>query len=221
MIDIHTHILYGVDDGSPDIETSKYLVEEEVQNGVTKIVLTPHQNEENKNGKDLKELFIKFKEEFKEYPIEFYLGSEIYYYPNMINDLNEGSLLSFNDTKYILVEFSTEIETDIPNIIYDLKLAGFKPIVAHIERYGYLNKNDYQDVKRNGGLIQINSNSFSRKYYDKTLKYLLKNDLVDFISSDCHNRRRNCDFELAKKFISKKYRKLYDKLFNDNFIFDK
>lgn len=220
MIDIHTHILYGVDDGSPNSETSKFLIDEEIKNGVKKIILTPHQNEECKRTIELIERFESFKNEFKAYNIDFYLGSEIYYYSNMIDDLKRNELLTINNTKYVLVEFSTEIETDISSIIYDLKINGYLPIVAHIERYPYLSLKDYDEIKKNGALIQVNSKSFERKIYNKRLKYLMKKDLVDFISSDCHNEKRNCDFEFAKKFIAKKYKKQYDKYFNDDFIFE-
>lgn len=219
MIDIHTHILYGVDDGSPNCETSKFLIDEEIKNDVTKIILTPHQNEECKRSNELIVKFESFKDEFKDYNIEFYLGSEIYYYSDMIDDLKKNELLTINNSKYVLVEFSTEIDTDISSIIYDLKVNGYIPIVAHIERYPYLSLKDYDEIKKNGALIQVNSKSFERKIYNKRLKYLMKKDLVDFISSDCHNEKRNCDFEFVKKFIAKKYKKQYDKYFNNNFIF--
>ncbi|MBR6071768.1 MAG: hypothetical protein IKP77_02915 [Acholeplasmatales bacterium] len=220
MIDIHTHILYGVDDGSPNSETSKFLIDEEIKNGVKKIILTPHQNEECKRTIELIERFESFKNEFKDYNIDFYLGSEIYYYSNMIDDLKRNELLTINNTKYVLVEFSTDIETDISSIIYDLKINGYLPIVAHIERYPYLSLKDYDEIKKNGALIQVNSKSFERKIYNKRLKYLMKKNLVDFISSDCHNEKRNCDFEFTKRFIAKKYKKQYDKYFNDDFIFE-
>ena len=220
MIDIHTHILYGVDDGSQDFETSKLLIEEEIKNNVDIVILTPHQNQESKNKEELINKFESFKKEFSDYNISFYLGSEIYYYSGMIDDLKNNKLLTINNTNYVLVEFSTEIETDIANIVYDLKINGFIPIIAHIERYPYLDLKSYDEIKKNGGLIQINSKSFERKIYNKKIKYLLKKDLVDFISSDCHNAKRNCDFEYAKKYIAKKFKNKYEKLFNNKFIFE-
>ena len=215
MTDMHTHILYGVDDGADSREISNYLLTQARQNGIERIVLTPHQNEELKRSEELKERFKIFKEEFKDFNIEFYLGSEIYYYDSMIKDLDNKELLTINDTKYILVEFSTRMETDIASIIYDLIVRGYKPIVAHIERYHYLELKDYDDIKKNGALIQVNSKSFLNKAYKKQLKYLLKNKLIDFISSDCHNKTRDLDFTDSKKLISKKYKDQYDKLFNE------
>ncbi len=214
MVDIHTHILYGVDDGSSSIDVSKYLLDEALKNNINKIILTPHQNEELKRTNELIELFNQFKNDFKNYNIDFYLGSEIYYYPNMIIDIENNELLTMNNSKYILVEFSTELKTNISDIVYDLNIKGYIPIVAHIERYNYLNFDDYKKIKSNGGLIQVNTSIFKIKAYKKILKFLLKNELIDFISSDCHNEIRNIDFSFPKKIINKKYNNQYDKLFN-------
>lgn len=214
MVDIHTHILYGVDDGSDSKETSIYLLAQARECGIDKILLTPHQNEEMIRTEELKELFLKFKEDFKSFGIDYYLGSEIYYYQNMINDLDDNKLLTLNNTKYVLVEFSTNVKTEIANIIYDLVIRGYKPIVAHIERYSYLTFDDYDEIKSSGGYIQVNSRSFENKAYKKILKYLLKNKMIDYISSDCHNQRRDISFDYAKKLIMKKYNDQYDKLFN-------
>ncbi len=215
MVDIHTHILYGVDDGSDSKETSKFLLDQAKENNITKILLTPHQNEETNNTEELKTKFESFKEEFKDYNIEFYLGSEIYYYEKMLDDLDNNKLLTLNNTKYVLLEFSTLIETDIKGIVYDTFIRGYNPIIAHIERYTYLKLEDYYEIKGQGALIQVNAHSFMNKAYKKQLKYLLKNNLIDFISSDCHNKHRDIDFVEAKVLISKKYPEQYERLFNE------
>ena len=213
MFDIHTHILYGVDDGADSIETSTYLLNQARDNEINKILLTPHQNVELKRSEELIKRFNSFKKEFKYIDIDLYLGAEIYYYPKMIDDLDNNILLTLNNTKYVLVEFSTRMETDIASIIYDLNIRGYKPIVAHIERYRYLKLEDYDDIKAQGALIQVNTKSFLNKGYKKQLKYLLKNHLIDFIASDCHNENRDIDFNEVKKLISKKYKDQFDKLF--------
>ncbi len=214
MTDIHTHILYGVDDGSDSKETSVYLLTQSKDCGIDKILLTPHQNEEMKRSEELQKLFASFKEDFKNFEIDYYLGSEIYYYAKMIDDLDNHELLTLNNTNYVLVEFSTTTKTEIANIIYDLKVRGYNPIVAHIERYTYLTFDDYNEIKSNGGLIQVNARSFETKIYKKIIKYLLKNKMIDYISSDCHNQRRDVNFDYAKKLIMKKYKDQYDKLFD-------
>ncbi len=220
MLDIHAHLIPGIDDGAIDISMSKGMIETYKKEGINNVICTPHMNYLNKDIDSIKKAFENLKLSFKEANINLYLGSEIYYYENMIKDLKNNELLTLNNSKYILVEFSMQKSVNIPEVIYDLVVNGYIPIVAHIERYDYLTSKDLNEIKKNGGLIQINSLSFIHKSYKKTLKYLLKNKMVDFISSDCHNDTdRNVSFDDAKRIINKKYKDQYEKLFNnDNFI---
>ena len=118
-----------------------------------------------------------------------------------------------DESKYVLVEFSTRTETNVSEIVYELVVAGFTPIIAHIERYPYLKKEDYFDIKEAGGLIQINSSSFSHFSSRGLIKYLLKNDLVDYVATDAHdNSKRKVDFSFVHSYIKKKYPELYTKL---------
>ena len=215
MIDIHNHILYGVDDGSKDLDMSLAMLKEEMEQGVTRVYLTPHQNQQTLTGPLLKERYQSFLEELKEKGIDMdiRLGAEIYYYPGLKQDLLSGKALTMDESKYVLVEFSTRTETNVSEIVYELVMAGFTPIIAHIERYPYLKKEDYFDIKEAGGLIQINSSSFSHFSSRGLIKYLLKNDLVDYVATDAHdNSRRKVDFSFVHSYIKKKYPELYTKL---------
>ena len=215
MIDIHNHILYGVDDGSKDLDMSLAMLKEEMEQGVSTIYLTPHQNQQTLTGPLLKERYQSFLEELKEKGIDMdiRLGAEIYYYPGLKQDLLSGKALTMDESKYVLVEFSTRTETNVSEIVYELVMAGFTPIIAHIERYPYLKKEDYFDIKEAGGLIQINSGSFSHFSSRGLIKYLLKNDLVDYVATDAHdNSRRKVDFSFVHTYIKKKYPELYTKL---------
>ena len=215
MIDIHNHILYGVDDGSKDLDMSLAMLKEEMEQGVTRVYLTPHQNQQTLTGPLLKERYQSFLEELKEKGIDMdiRLGAEIYYYPGLKQDLLSGKALTMDESKYVLVEFSTRTETNVSEIVYELVVAGFTPIIAHIERYPYLKKEDYFDIKEAGGLIQINSGSFSHFSSRGLIKYLLKNDLVDYVATDAHdNSKRKVDFSFVHTYIKKKYPELYTKL---------
>ena len=215
MIDIHNHILYGVDDGSKDLDMSLAMLKEEMEQGVTRVYLTPHQNQQTLTGPLLKERYQSFLEELKEKGIDMdiRLGAEIYYYPGLKQDLLSGKALTMDESKYVLVEFSTRTETNVSEIVYELVVAGFTPIIAHIERYPYLKKEDYFDIKEAGGLIQINSGSFSHFSSRGLIKYLLKNDLVDYVATDAHdNSKRKVDFSFVHSYIKKKYPELYTKL---------
>ena len=215
MIDIHNHILYGVDDGSKDLDMSLAMLKEEMEQGVTRVYLTPHQNQQTLTGPLLKERYQSFLEELKDKGIDMdiRLGAEIYYYPGLKQDLLSGKALTMDESKYVLVEFSTRTETNVSEIVYELVMAGFTPIIAHIERYPYLKKEDYFDIKEAGGLIQINSGSFSHFSSRGLIKYLLKNDLVDYVATDAHdNSKRKVDFSFVHSYIKKKYPELYTKL---------
>ena len=215
MIDIHNHILYGVDDGSKDLDMSLAMLKEEMEQGVTRVYLTPHQNQQTLTGPLLKERYQSFLEELKDKGIDMdiRLGAEIYYYPGLKQDLLSGKALTMDESKYVLVEFSTRTETNVSEIVYELVVAGFTPIIAHIERYPYLKKEDYFAIKEAGGLIQINSSSFSHFSSRGLIKYLLKNDLVDYVATDAHdNSRRKVDFSFVHTYIKKKYPELYTKL---------
>ncbi len=214
MLDIHCHILPQVDDGAKNFDISIELLKEEVNNGVKDIVLTPHQNKEYLCKDKLLEKFNEFKNQIN-LDLNLYLGCELYYYDGAIKDLKDGKILTINNSEYVLVEFSTHNETDIASIIYDIHASGYKPIIAHIERYEYLTKEDIIEISKYA-YIQVNAKSFERKEYKKTLKFLLKNHLISFIASDSHNlESRNVDFSYVKKLISKKYKDQYEKIFNN------
>ncbi len=215
MTDIHTHIISNVDDGSKSLDVSLKLITQEIENGVTNIICTPHLNSSNlSNIEVIKQSFDDLKSRVD--LVNLYLGSEILYYDGLKKDLINGKLLTLNNSKYVLIEFSTKFEMPISDIVYDLSIIGYKPIVAHIERYTYLKESDLFSIKKNGGLIQINAKNFERKTYKKKIKFLLKNDLVDFIASDCHDDvERSVDFSYCKKYVLKKYKHLYHKLFDE------
>lgn len=218
MIDIHTHIL-PVDDGAKDFNDSLELINQELKEGIKTVVLTPHMNYLYNDVVKIKEAYEILKSH--NLNINLLLGSEIRYYDNMVSDLNKGLLLTINNTKYVLVEFSLKNKDNITDGIYELIVSGYKPIVAHIERYSYLTKEEIIEIKRMGALIQVNAKSFEKKDYKKVLHFLLKNNYVDFVASDCHDVvYRNVDFNFAKEIVKKKYPNLYTKLFLTEYEFN-
>lgn len=212
MIDIHSHLLPFIDDGSDSLEKSVYLIKKAVDEGVSKIVLTPHYNlGEYKLSKDkTKNLFLTFKNQVEALGIkvELCLGQEVYCNENIYNLLKSGEVLTLNDTKCILVEFNYVQETDIVDYVYNLLSFGYVPIIAHVERYGYLTVDDIARLKELGAYIQVNANSVigeDGKDVQKLVLNLIKNNLVDFVATDIHIRR-NSSLKLAYNFISKKFK---------------
>lgn len=108
LIDIHTHILYGVDDGAKDINDSMGLLDEEREQGVDQVILTPHYGPKfgHPDTEVLREKFEAIREKaHKYYPeIQLYLGSELYYQQGTVSDLKQGKALTMNGTRYVLVE---------------------------------------------------------------------------------------------------------------------
>lgn len=219
MIDMHTHILWGVDDGADSLETAGKLLSQCVSQGVDCVVCTPHQDKMIHRTEELRCEFDSFLKQVSDIPVRLYLGAEILYYDGMVNDLVEGELLTMGGTNYVLVEFPvTCTSEDICNAVYELSLANYVAIVAHIERYINLAPQDYFAIKNEGALIQINASAFAHKGLRRKIKYLLKNKLIDFIASDCHDLDyRNVDFSEAREYVKKKFPKQYDKLFNRKF----
>ena len=210
MIDIHSHILPAIDDGSSGLEQSLEMLNQSVKQGVTDIVLTPHYRHPYENRiENILDAFEQFKKVVQEQdiPVNLYLGQEVYVERGIKNLLKEGKVLTLNGSKYVLIEFDYIREQDISETVYELKLLGYVPIVAHIERYAYADIGTAMDIKDSGGLIQVNAASIvshAMKTKAKFVKKLLKNGLVDFIASDAHYNRENY-MAKAKEFIAKKF----------------
>jgi len=228
VIDIHTHILPFVDDGSEDLETSLKLLQEEVEIGVTDVFLTPHYMKSRNylsTYEENKKVFDSFKSEVekRDISIRMHLGNEIYYNFTSIEKLRNRTVVPLGQSKMVLIEFSTdEEEEDFGEAIHNITSLGFTPIIAHIERYQYVkNFNDYKIIKKMGALIQVNAASIvgaRGSQLKKTALKLIKAGLVDFISSDIHAFRTNYMKE-AYQFVIKKFGKaMAEQLFNNLMI---
>ena len=223
MTDIHCHILPFVDDGSDSVEKSLEMLKDGLKQGVNKVICTPHLRGKafNKTDEEIKAVFEDFKKEVEraEIPVEIYLGREITVYNGMIEDLKNGKFLSMAGSKFVLLEFPYETETDVEEICYNVKLLGLVPIVAHVERYSYLR--DCESILRLrqlGAIIQINASTLIEKVFPKERKFvkkLLKLRYVDIVASDYHYVRKNCMAEAYAK-VKSKYKDYADLIFDVN-----
>ena len=196
MVDIHSHILYGIDDGSKNIEDSVNMVREAKKNGITHICCTPHYLEPNfisnynDNFKRLNELKNRLKQE--NITMKLSLGNEIFITENTLEDLNEKKAINLNNSKYILVEFPMVNELKFAEKIIDNLIdMDYKIIVAHPERYTYVQKNqDYIIPYLNKGIIfQSNVGSIIGMYGEgakNCLNDLLKRQMVQVLATDTH-----------------------------------
>ncbi|MGD9909575.1 MAG: tyrosine-protein phosphatase [Candidatus Izemoplasmatales bacterium] len=214
MIDIHTHILPFIDDGSKTLEESIQLLEEEQRIGVTDVFLTPHYIKHRNylsTYQENKAVFENFVNEVKKRDIHvnLHLGNEVYYHFDSVAHLRNQTVVPMGSSKFVLIEFSTsEEEEDIGEAIHNMKALGYTPIIAHIERYSYIkNFKDYELIKRMGAYIQVNASSVtgsSGSQYKKLAFKLIKAGLVDFIASDIHTFRKN-ELSQAYELVSKKF----------------
>lgn len=209
MIDIHTHILPFIDDGSPNLEESEKMLVCAKQIGITDIVFTPHYRDNCKTSKEqIEKSFEAVKDIVQKVGINVYLGQEIKYYKGFADKILSGEHLTLNQTKCVLVEFDSFIEEDVSEVAYSLSAKGLIPIIAHLERYPYcLDFSIVEEIKNCGGLIQINAGAVIGKMGKKIKKFvlkLIKFGLVDFIASDVHSFRLN-DMQQAYLLVQKKF----------------
>lgn len=221
MIDIHSHLLPCVDDGSISAEKSFAMLREAASFGVTDMILTPHSHLRlNLGPEGLKGVFDMFKNAALNLGIgvNLYLGQEIYFSPDFAEEL-KNPLFTLNGTRYVLAEFDFYEKTDVADAVYELSVKGYKPIVCHVERYTYLTISDVKAIKECGGEIQVNADSIINKNLKgdhKRAKAVLKEGLCDYVASDMHYGRVNC-MAKAYGFVCKKYGKdTADKLFTLN-----
>ena len=219
--DIHSHILYDVDDGAKDITMSIQMIEAAIKENIHHIVLTPHvQSRVTKVSRDVHiEHFNVLNERIKalNLPVKLHLGAEVTYRSHLKPNYKEYTLGSSN---YVLVEFSMREPQEIEDVIFDISRMGLIPIVAHVERYPYLSIDDIVAIKKYG-LIQVNTSSilgFDNVVKPKYVLKLLKLGLIDIIASDAHNLdKRIPNLKTCYDYLSKHLEKhVLDKIFIDN-----
>lgn len=223
LFDIHTHILPGIDDGSPTLENSLAMLREEELNGVTDVILTPHTGYGSSQRYDKDELlkfFNKFKESAKGINVNLHLGSEIMVTMDFLEALKENKLKTLNDSKYILIEFPfNESAYNIANSTYNVTCYGFVPIIAHPERYDEVSVELCQKLKSFGALLQMNTSSILGNFGSKVksqAKKLLKNNLIDLVASDAHSMGvRKPNLKVALELINKKFKQNFDNVLTE------
>ncbi|WP_066875176.1 tyrosine-protein phosphatase [Clostridium mediterraneense] len=214
MIDIHSHIISKIDDGSKTDVMSISMLKRAADSGTKKIIATPHYftGRFEKPLVEVKKRVEELRQLAKENNIdlEIYAGQEVYFTRSLLEDLDNGNIGTLNDSRYMLIEFNmAEMDKEIFNILYELKIKGIKPIIAHPERYRVFNEdpskiNEFIDE---GYLFQMNANSIEGrmgKEAKKTAEIFLKNNIYSFIGSDAHSdRSRNTDITQYKDLIEK------------------
>ena len=211
MIDWHSHVLPGVDDGSKNVEESLRLLSALYAQGVDTVVATPHYDADQESvtsflqrrGESYRNLLSKID---LNYP-KVLLGAEVRYYPG-ISRLEELSKLTIGESKLLLLEMPQSKWTE-----YTLReLEGISRrgdlilILAHIERYlPYQTKATWLRLYENGISMQVNASFFQGFFQKAKALRLLRDGKIHFLGSDCHNmKRRPPMLDKAYQYISKK-----------------
>lgn len=195
--DIHTHILYGTDDGPKTQNDMFSMLELAYRDGVRCMCVTPHFNfsfygDNTQQAKKAYEDLVRHaKEKFPD--MHFCLGNEIFYHHGCTAYLKEGVCRSLNKSKYVLVDFpSSQSKFNILSAMKNILGHGYIPIIAHAERYTSLgiSVSFIEKLREFGVIIQINAgsitgkNSLRERFFSRRI---LKKNLCDIIASDSHN----------------------------------
>ncbi|MFZ7131655.1 MAG: tyrosine-protein phosphatase [Eubacteriales bacterium] len=199
MIDFHSHILYGIDDGSKSIEESIKMIERAEQIGFKQILATPHYISNSKfnsgyfdNLKLLERL--KYRTMLNGIDANLLLGNEVFFETDLIEKLENNLAATLNETKYILLETprTKVIFEHLLSFIFELQVKGFVIVLAHPERYDFVIDDPAKLIIliERDVFVQLNLLSLIGIYgkeIKETSKVLLDHNMVHFIGSDAHN----------------------------------
>ncbi len=222
MIDFHSHIIPGVDDGSKDIDMTVDMLSNAKNEGTELICATPHYiaDEFEISRKDYDEILEVVK---KKYPhINILTGLELYINPNIPELYKQKKIWGINDTRYLLIELPMrEFPVYTEDIFYELRLLGALPIIAHPERNLAIIKNEELLVNliEQGTIVQMNSGSLTGLYGSYVKKFadnLLSKNMVHILGSDGHNNeKRKTDIKQAFDIIKKENEYLFNCILNN------
>ena len=216
MIDIHSHVLPGIDDGSKSMSMSLDILQGLEEQGITDLICTPHYIAEScqvsprsENEKILKKLQEKaYKKGLK---IKLYLGNEIYIDKDILKLLRSKKISPLGKNKYLLVELPMSGEfQQYDDILLNLKQKGWNVILAHPERYHSFQKNykKITELYQQGILLQCNLGSFIGQYgrhAKKTAQRIAKDKLIFCVGTDIHRPRDYNEIAKAQKKLRKYY----------------
>lgn len=203
MIDLHSHILYGVDDGPKDLAASLDMLSAALDVGFTHVAATPHYihgTEFASRAEENRDILQTIKEQVK-LP-HLYLGSELFYDHEGTDHLAHKRAIGINGSRYVMVEVPRENMhfSSLLNYVFQLEIQGYSMILAHAERYDFIHKdpNYLASLIKRDVYIQLNLCSLVGRYgktVEKTAKTMLEHNMVHLVATDAHNSEdyRRCN----------------------------
>lgn len=214
--DVHIHLLPGVDDGSKSMEMTIEMLKRAYEQGVRNLIATPHYvcGRKNASYEKRSELLEDVKKEASKIAddLNIYMGNELYYSEGIIEELKEGRAATMCGSKYVLVEFPTNIPyKELYRGMRRFFDAGYRPILAHVERYDCLYKNMDQinELLELGSTVQMNAESLIGGFLDGRASFcrkVLTQGMVHLLGSDAHAIEYRAPIMLdTVRFLEKKH----------------
>jgi len=226
FVDIHNHIIPYVDDGSENIATSLEMLKIASDEGIGKIIATPHfiYGAINNCTQNIAQSGAEVANAALEKGIELMFGSEVFICPEICSLVQDGTVCRLNNSRYILIELPMlSIPTYTIDMLFNLQLLGYIPIIAHPERNKVFQNNQAQLFKlvERGILVQVNATSITKLYgkdVQKVAMGFLEGGLVHFVATDSHtNRGRSPRMLKSHDIISSEFGKdVANNLFTKN-----
>ncbi|MCB1546114.1 MAG: capsular biosynthesis protein [Methylobacteriaceae bacterium] len=197
MIDLHSHILPGIDDGAPNLEMSVAMARASVANGVTVLACTPHimPGVWNNSGPQIRQSVANLQKTLNELEIPLHLvtGADVHIAPDLVGAIRSGRVLTLHDTRYILLELPHHVApVHADECFFQLLTAGYVPVFTHPERLSWIQQH-YDLMRRlfdSGVWMQITAGSLTGSFGSRA-KYwaekMLCDGLVHILASDTHN----------------------------------
>jgi len=219
--DIHSHLIPGIDDGSKNMEQSIEMIERFIDLGYTKLITTPHiMSHRFPNTRAILEEGLEaLKKELqtRDLDIEIEIASEYYLDETVMELVEKRDIMTFGKS-YMLFEMSyVQPLHHLEEMIFEIKVAGYTPVLAHPERYLYMHKDfsKYERLKEKGVLFQVNIPSLGG-YYSKSVQKIAKKiadaGMIDFVGSDAHKMAQ------LKALAEVRAKKTYAHIFANNTI---
>ncbi len=220
MVDMHCHILPGIDDGSDHMDRTIKMLEIAESEGIEFIIATPHYKNFQRSASP--ETILRLTERVQRisdeegFAISIFPGNEIYYFEGVDRLLEKGHVLSLNQTNRVLVEFSpSETFQYIRNGLDSIANIGYVPVLAHVERYQSLVRNQsyVEELRHMDTEIQINAGSVTGRLGHEIQHFLLQlldKHLVDYVGTDAHNTGSRAPvFQSCYQYLSRRLEEAY------------